>query len=126
MEDFSKDPGGQDLNREKSQYAMFVDGLGSKQVFQYVMKLPQATWIETFLEGVTDKSTGLTIFKELAWFTVSGVISQPSNGLSMTTVAEVLSVYMSLVSCTQRLHVSTVGLSRDGFSLKEGISSIRR
>ncbi len=38
-----------------------------------MMKLPQATWIETFLEGV-----------------------------------------------------STVGLSRDGFTLKEGISSIRR
>jgi hypothetical protein len=65
------------------------------------MKLPQATWIETFVEGVTDKSTGLTIFKELVWFT-------------------------SLVSCAQRLHVSTVGLSTDGFTLKEGISSIRR
>ena len=33
-------------------------------------------WIETFLEGVTDSSTGLTIFKELVWFTykVSGVM----------------------------------------------------
>ena len=41
-----------------------------------MMKLPQATWIETFVEGVTDKSTGLTIFKELPWFTykVSGVM----------------------------------------------------
>jgi hypothetical protein len=39
-----------------------------------MMKLPQATCIETFLEGVTDKSTGQPIFKELAWFTykVSG------------------------------------------------------
>ncbi len=46
-----------------------------------MMKLPQATWIETFLEGVTD--------------------------------------------CAQRLHVSTVGLSRDGFTRKGGISSIR-
>ena len=36
MEDFSKDPGSQDLSKLKSQYAMFVDGLGSKQVFQYV------------------------------------------------------------------------------------------
>ena len=26
-----------------------------------MMKLPQATWIETFVEGVTDKSTGLFI-----------------------------------------------------------------
>ena len=33
-----------------------------------MMKLPQSTWIETFVEGVTDKSTGLTIFKELVWF----------------------------------------------------------
>ena len=41
-----------------------------------MMKLPQATWIETFVEGVTDKSTGLSIFKELAWFVykVSGVM----------------------------------------------------
>ena len=46
-------------------------------MFQYVyhmsaftpeMRVPQETWIETFLEGVTDKSTGLTIFKELVWF----------------------------------------------------------
>ena len=68
-----------------------------------MMKFPQATWIETFLEGVTDKSTGLSIFKEIAWFAykVSGVM-------------------------WQRLHVSTVGLSRDGFTLKGGIGSIRR
>ncbi len=32
------------------------------------MKLPQATWIETFVEGVTDKNTGLSIFKDLVWF----------------------------------------------------------
>ncbi len=45
-----------------------------------MMKLPQATWIETFLEGVTDKSTGLTIFKELAWFAykVTGVMCSAS------------------------------------------------
>jgi hypothetical protein len=29
-----------------------------------MMKLPQTTWVEKFLEGVTDKSTGLPIFKE--------------------------------------------------------------
>ena len=45
-----------------------------------MMKLPQATWIETFLEGVTDKSTGLSIFKDLAWFVykVSGVMCSAS------------------------------------------------
>ena len=45
-----------------------------------MMKLPQATWIETFVEGVTDKSTGLPIFKELAWFMykVSGVMCSAS------------------------------------------------
>ena len=31
------------------------------------LNLPQATWIET-LEGVTDKSSGLPLFSELAWF----------------------------------------------------------
>jgi hypothetical protein len=36
MEDFSKDPGGQDFNKLKSQYSLFVDALGSNQVFQYV------------------------------------------------------------------------------------------
>ena len=33
-----------------------------------MMKFPQATRIETFLEGVTDKNTGLPIFKEPVWF----------------------------------------------------------
>ena len=36
MEDFSKAPGGQDFSKLKSQYALFVDTLGSKKVFQYV------------------------------------------------------------------------------------------
>jgi hypothetical protein len=41
-----------------------------------IVKLSQTTWIETFVEGVTDKNTGLSIFKELDWFTykVSGVM----------------------------------------------------
>jgi hypothetical protein len=45
-----------------------------------MMKLPQATWIETFVEGVTDKSTGLPILKELASFAykVSGVMYSAS------------------------------------------------
>ena len=53
-----------------------------------MLKIPQATWIATFVEGVTDKTR-------------------------------------SLVSCTQCLSVSTDGLSRDGFTLKGGIGSIR-
>jgi len=46
-----------------------------------MMNLAQATWIETFVEGVTDKSTGLPIFKELTWFTykVSGVMCSASE-----------------------------------------------
>ncbi len=32
MEDFSKSPGGKDLNKMKSQYDMFVDVVGSKQM----------------------------------------------------------------------------------------------
>jgi hypothetical protein len=140
MEDFSKDPGGKDFIKMKCQYSMFVDAVTSKQEcvsicmtlhYTYLcqtqlitlcvhhhfddevkddahgaftpemMNLPQGTWIETFVEGVTDKSTGLSIFKEVTWFT-----------------------YKFLVSCAQCLHVSTV-LSRDGFTRKGGIHSIR-
>jgi hypothetical protein len=45
-----------------------------------MMKRPQATWIETFVEDVSDKSTGLPIFKELVWFVykVSGVMCSAS------------------------------------------------
>jgi hypothetical protein len=47
-----------------------------------MLKLPQATWIETCREGVTDpvESTGLPLFKELAWFAykVSGVMCSAS------------------------------------------------
>ena len=71
-----------------------------------MLKPPQATWISTFVEGVTDKSTGLPLFSELAWFAYNGT--------------------RSLVSCAHRLCVSTAGLSRDGFTLKGGIGSIRR
>jgi hypothetical protein len=40
----------------------------------------QTTWIETFVEGVTDKITGLPIFKEVVWFgyKVSGVMCSVS------------------------------------------------
>ncbi len=41
-----------------------------------MLRLPQATWIATFLEDVTDISTGLPLFSELVWFAykVSGVM----------------------------------------------------
>jgi hypothetical protein len=32
------------------------------------LNLPQGTWIETFLEGVTDKNTGIPLFSEFVWF----------------------------------------------------------
>ena len=46
-----------------------------------MLKLPQATWIAPLLEGVTDKSTGLPLFSELAWFVykVSGVMCSAST-----------------------------------------------
>jgi hypothetical protein len=46
-----------------------------------MMQLSQVTWIETFLEGVTDKITGDPIFNELAWFgyKVSGVMCSASE-----------------------------------------------
>ena len=42
-----------------------------------MINLPQTTWIATFVEGVTDKSTGLPLFSDLVWFTykVSGVMN---------------------------------------------------
>jgi hypothetical protein len=41
-----------------------------------MMKFSQTTSIETFVDDVTDKSTGLPIFKELVWFVykASGVM----------------------------------------------------
>jgi hypothetical protein len=45
-----------------------------------MLKFPQATWIATFVEGVTDKSTGLPLFSEFVWFVykVSGVMCSAS------------------------------------------------
>ena len=65
MEDFSKAPGGKEFSKMKAQYSMFVDTVISKQVCVSIftpkmMKLSQTTWIEIFVEGVIDKSTGLT------------------------------------------------------------------
>ena len=43
-----------------------------------MLKLPQATWIATFVEDVTDKSTGLPLFSVIVWFEVSGVMCSVS------------------------------------------------
>ena len=45
-----------------------------------MLRLPQGTWITTFLEGVTDTITGLRLFSELVWFTykVPGVMCSTS------------------------------------------------
>ena len=48
MEDFSKAPGGQDFNKLKSQYALFVDTLDSNQVFQYVYHM--RLWITVSID----------------------------------------------------------------------------
>jgi hypothetical protein len=37
-----------------------------------MMKFSQTTSIETFVDDVTDKSTGLPISKELVWFMYKG------------------------------------------------------
>ncbi len=50
MEDFSKVHGVKDFNKMKSQYSLFVDALGSKQVFQYVYHM--RLWITVSI--VTD------------------------------------------------------------------------
>ena len=50
MEDFSKAPGGPDFSKLKSQYALIVDAVGSKQVFQYVYHM--RLWITVSI--VTD------------------------------------------------------------------------
>ena len=46
-----------------------------------MMNVPQVTLISTFVEGVTDKNTGLHLFSELDWFTykVSGVMCSASE-----------------------------------------------
>jgi hypothetical protein len=80
MEDFLKVPGGKDFSKMKVQYSIRFDDEVKDDVHSVftpeMMNLPQGTWIETFVEDVTDKSTGLPIFKELVWFTykVSGVM----------------------------------------------------
>jgi hypothetical protein len=59
-----------------------------------MMQLLQETWIETFLEGVTDKTLDIPS-------------SRSSPGLRTR----------SLVACAQFLFVNTPGLSSGGFSL---------
>ena len=53
-----------------------------------MMKLPQATWIETFLEGVTDKNTGLS----MGW-----IHSKRRNKLHQTLVEKLVHVHTNLV-----------------------------
>ena len=45
-----------------------------------ILNLPQGTWIPTYVESVTDKITGLPLFRELVWFAykVSGVMCSVS------------------------------------------------
>jgi hypothetical protein len=81
-----------------------------------MIKLPQVTWIVTFLEGVTDKNTGLPLFSELPWFVykVSGVMcsvsacencwsiegwihSQRRNGLEQKLVEKLVHTHTNLV-----------------------------
>ena len=83
-----------------------------------MLKLPQATWIATFVEGVTDKSTGLPLFSEAVWFVykVSGVMcsvsvcehcwsiegwihSQRRNRLDQKLVEKLVRVDTNLVQC---------------------------
>ena len=52
LEDFYKDPGGQDLSKMKSQYALFVDGLGKKQVFQYVNHMRLRITVSTVTDNI--------------------------------------------------------------------------
>jgi hypothetical protein len=53
---------------------------GSREHGQAESSSSNPGWIETFLEGVTDKSTGLPLFSELSWFVykVSGVMCSES------------------------------------------------
>ncbi len=81
-----------------------------------MLKLPQETWISTFVEGVTDKITGLHLFSELVWFVykVSGVMcsssvcehcwsvegwihSQKRNRLDQKLVEKLVRVHTNLV-----------------------------
>jgi hypothetical protein len=39
-----------------------------------ILKLSQTTWIATFVEGTTDKNTGLPLFSEFVWFTVEKLV----------------------------------------------------
>ena len=52
MEDFSKAPGGQDFSKLKSQYALFVDALGSKQVFQYVYHMRLCITVSIVIDNI--------------------------------------------------------------------------
>ena len=65
------------------------------------MKLPQATWIEAFLEGVTDKSTELTMRSlsacEHCWSIEGWIHSKRRNRLSQELVERLLRAHTNLV-----------------------------
>ena len=65
------------------------------------MKLPQATWIEAFLEGVTDKSTELTMRSlsacEHCWSIEGWIHSKRRNRLSQELVETLLRTHTNLV-----------------------------
>jgi hypothetical protein len=110
MEDFFKAPGGMDFSKmllitlcvHHRFDGEVKEGAHGAFPTQETMKLPQTTWIETFLEGITDKVPDCPSSRSLP-----GLCTR------------------SLVSCAQRLFVSTAGLSRGGFTLKRAIDSVR-
>ncbi len=60
-----------------------------------ILKLPQATWIATFLEGVTDKNTGLP--REHCWSIEGWIHSQRRNRLHQKLVEELVRAHTNLV-----------------------------
>ena len=78
-----------------------------------MMQIPQTTWIETFFEDVTDKSTCQPVFKEIVWFEykVSGVMCSVWLLLVLTP-----SLIMSIDLCSLLVY---------GFTLEGGIDSVR-
>jgi hypothetical protein len=104
MEDFSKAPGGKDFSKMKAQYTMFVDAVASKEVCVGICM--------TFHLRITlSNSTDNTVCTKAPDYPFSRRLPGSRT--------------RSLVSCAQCLCVITVGLSRDAFTRKGGISSIR-
>jgi hypothetical protein len=75
-----------------------------------MLKFPQATWIATFVEGVTDKGTGLPLFSEPVWFAykVSGVMCSAS-------VCEHCWSFEGWIHSQRRNRIDLSGLPENGF-----------